>query len=810
MRRRKRLIRRAEPAISLIGHNHRAAYFIVNDTVSPLAAIQKFGAGQPVHRNEDPRLLRGEGRFTGDVDLPGQAYGYMLRSPHAHGTVRSLDTSGARAVPGVLAVYILEDLLRAGYSPFPCGNVVKNHDGTDHESPARHALAGAKVRYAGEGLAFVVAETLEAARDGAEAVVFDIDPLPVLTDPEAALLPDSPRIHDDAGNVCIDWHFGDFDAVESAIAGAAHVTRLRIPINRVVVAAMEPRAAVGEYDAARDHLTLHVGSQGVWGMRQTLAKAVMGLELDKLRVISQDIGGSFGMKSQQYPENLLVLHGARGLGRPVKWVDDRSGSFLSDFQGRDMIADAALALDADGNFLAMRIDMIGNLGAYATPFGPYMPSVNIPSNAASGYKTRLIACRSRCVFTNTVPIAPYRGAGRPEGNYIMERLIETAARETGRDRVELRRRNLIPPEALPWKAASGREYDSGDFPAILDEALEKADWQGFESRRAESQARGLLRGRAVSCYLEVTAGGGKEMGAVRFRPDGRVTIVTGSLDQGQGHATAFAQVVAGTLGIPADRIDLVQGDSDKLLIGGGTGGSKSIMGSGNVLLAASHGVIEKGRAWAAHVLEGAEQDVEFSDGVYRVAGTNRAISVQDLAARVAVANDRPDGLPRSLDHETVDELPPATFPNGCHICEVEVDPETGATRIDSYLAVDDFGNLVNPMLVAGQIHGGIVQGAGQALMETTFYDADGQLLSGSFTDYAMPRADDLPSFDLHHHPVPAKTNALGVKGCGEAGTSGAIPTVVNAVLDALAPLGVTDIPMPARPETVWRAIRDAG
>ena len=781
----------------------------MNDTSPPLAAIQKFGTGQPVPRNEDPRLLRGEGCFTGDIDLPGQAWGYMLRSPYAHGIIRSLDVSGARTMAGVLAVYTFEELKSAGYKPYPCGNLIKNHDGTDHESPARHALAGGKVKFAGEGLAFVVAETLEAARDGAEAIAFDIDPLPVLLDPEAALEADSPRIHDDAGNVCLDWRFGDLDAVEAAFSGAAHVARLRIPINRVIVAAMEPRAAVGAYDADKDRLTLHVASQGVWGMRQTLAKAVLGIELDKLHVLSHDIGGSFGMKSQQYPENLLVLHGARDLGRPVKWVDDRSGSFLSDFQGRDMIADGALALNADGDFLAMRIDVIGNLGAYATPFGPYMPSANIPTNAASAYRTPLIAATSRCVFTNTVPIAPYRGAGRPEGNYIMERLIDAAARETGRDPVALRRRNLIPPEAMPFKAASDREYDSGDFPAILAEALEKEDWAGYRARSEASQARGFLRGRSVTCYLEVTAGVGKEMGGIRFRPDGRVTIVTGSLDQGQGHATAFAQVVTSALGIPADRIDLIQGDSDELLIGGGTGGSKSIMGSGAALLAASEGVIEKGKPWAAHVLETAEQDMEFSGGAFRVAGTDRSISVQDLAAQIAATADKPAGLPDSLDHETVAETPPSSFPNGCHICEVEIDPETGSVRIDRYVAVNDFGNLINPMLVEGQTHGGIVQGIGQALMETAVYDTDGQLLSGSFTDYALPRADDLPGFEIHHHPVPAKTNALGVKGCGEAGTSGAIPTVVNAILDALAPLGVTDIPMPARPEAVWQAIRNA-
>ena len=542
----------------------------------------------------------------------------------------------------------------------------------------------------------MVAETPEAARDGAEAVMFDIDPLPAIVDPEEALAPGATQIHDDAANLCVDWQNGDFEAVEKAFGKAAHVTRMRIPINRVVVAAMEPRGAVGEYDAASGRFTVHLGCQGVYGMRQTLATAVLKIEPEKLRVISKDIGGSFGMKSQQFGENLLVLHAARDLGRPVKWIDDRSGAFLSDFQGRDMIADAALALNAEGDFLAMRIDMIGNLGAYMTPFGPVMPSGNIMKNVASLYKTPAIGVTCRCVFTNTVTIAPYRGAGRPEGNYIMERLVDAAARETGHDSLELRRRNLIPTDAIPFKAASGMEYDSGDFPAVLAEAAAGADWDGYEARRAASEAQGMLRGRAVTSYLEVTAGPGKELGAIRFRPDGRVTILTGTLDQGQGHATAFAQVVAGRLGISFDMIDLVQGDSDELKIGGGTGGSKSAMASGNAFALASDAVIENGRQWAAHEMEAAVQDIEFTAGEFRVAGTDRAIAIQDLAARVAAADGVPDGLPDSLDAELVTDTPPSAFPNGCHICEVEIDPETGHCRIDRYLASQRFRQSYQP------------------------------------------------------------------------------------------------------------------
>lgn len=772
------------------------------------AAFQKFAAGQPVSRKEDPRLLRGEGCYTGDISLPGMAYGYVLRSPHAHGVIRELDTAPAREVERVLAVYTIDDLKAAGYGSFPGSKLIKSKDGSYPASPARYALADGKVKFAGEGLAFVVAETPEAARDGAEAVMFDIDPLPAIVDPVAALRPDAPRIHDDAPNICLDWQEGDFDAVEAAFARASHVTRMRIPINRMVVAAMEPRATVGEYDDTSGRFTLHLGCQGVYGMRQGLATAVLKVEPEKLHVLSKDTGGSFGMKSQQYAENLLVLHAARDLGRPVKWVDERSGSFLSDFQGRDMIADAALALNEQGDFLAMRVDMIGNLGAYMTPFGPVMPSGNIMKNAASLYKTPAIAVTCRCVFTNMVTIAPYRGAGRPEGNYIMERLVDAAARETGRDRRELRRRNLIPADAVPFKAASGMTYDSGDFPALLEEAAAKADWDGYDSRKVASEAKGLLRGRAVTSYLEVTAGPGKELGAIRFRPDGGVTILTGTLDQGQGHATAFAQIVAGRLGIPFDMIELMQGDSDELKVGGGTGGSKSAMASGNAFAEAADAVIENGRQWAAYAMETATEDVEFREGEFRVAGTDRAIGIRELAARIAKVGEHPEGLPKSLDAELVSETPPSAFPNGCHICEVEIDPETGQCRIDRYLAVNDFGNLINPMLVEGQTHGGIVQGIGQALMETAIYDSDGQLLTGSFMDYAMPRADTVPFFEIFHHPVPAKTNALGVKGCGEAGTSAGIPTAFNAILDALAPVGVKDLPIPATPQRIWRAIQD--
>jgi carbon-monoxide dehydrogenase large subunit len=621
---------------------------------------------------------------------------------------------------------------------------------------------------------------------------------------------EAPSLFEGQGNVCLDWRFGDIEATEHAFAQAAHVTRLKIVSNRVVVAPMEPRAAVAAYDTGTARFTLHVGCQGVFGLRRALAEDILKIEPKQLRVIAGNVGGSFGMKASPYPEYVALLHAARELGRPVKWCDQRSESFVSDQQGRATITAGALALDGDGGILAVRVHTLADMGAYLTTFGPAMPTVNMQKNLPSLYRTPLIAISTRCAFTNTVPIGPYRGAGRPEANYIMERLIDTAARETGRDPAELRRRNLLPASAMPHRAPSGLEYDSGDFPALLEAGLARADWAGFETRRSASRRRGRLRGRGLACYLEVTAPSGKEMGGVRFEADGRVTVVTGTLDYGQGHASAFAQVLAARLGLPFGLIDLVQGDSDQLLAGGGTGGSRSIMASGKAIVEAAAAVVEKGRKLAGHVLETAEADIEFEAGFFRVAGTDRAVSLLDLAAEARQAAERlPDDVPKSLDAALVTDSPPSAFPNGCHVAEVEIDPETGLVKVARYVAVDDFGTLVNPMLAEGQVHGGVVQGIGQALMERTVYDGAGQLLSGSFMDYALPRADRVPPIEVAFHPVPARSNPLGVKGCGEAGVTGALPAVMNAVLDALAERGVTRLDMPATPERVWAALREA-
>ena len=770
----------------------------------------KFGIGQPVHRKEDPRLLRGEGRYADDIDVPGQAFARVVRSPHAHGRLRGIEVGAAMDVPGVLAVYTAADFARAGYGEMVCKLPLKNADGSPLFAPPRPIFARDRVRYVGEPLAMVVAEDAPAAQDASELIVPDVEPMAAVVDAEAALAADAPRLHHGHGNLCLDWRFGDHEAVERTFAAAAHIARVRVVSNRVVVAAMEPRAALAAYEPARGRFTLHVGCQGVFGLRRTLAEDLLRIEPDRLRVLADDVGGSFGMKAAAYPEYVGIMHAARVLGRPVKWCDERSGSFLSDQQGRGTIVEGELALDTEGNFLAVRVRNLADMGAYLTAVGPMMPAINMQKNLPSLYRTPTVAISTRCVFTNTVPIGPYRGAGRPEANYVMERLVDTAAHTTGRDPAALRRQNLIPSDALPYRAPSCLEYDSGDFAAVLHAGLDKAEWDGFALRRRASEERGLLRGRGLACYLEVTAPPNPEMGGIRFEPDGRVTMITGTLDYGQGHASAFAQVLVDRLGVPFELIDLLQGDSDELLVGGGTGGSRSIMASSKALLEAAAEVIEKGRVLAGHLLEAAPADITFEAGEFRIAGTDRGIALLDLAAKVRETTDLPPDLPESLDAALVSESPPSAFPNGCHVAEVEIDPETGDVRLDRYTAVDDFGTLVNPMLAEGQVHGGVAQGIGQALLEHVVYDPEGQLLAGSFMDYALPRADVVPAIDVGFHPVPATSNPLGVKGCGEAGVTGALPAVMNAVLDALAARGVRHLDMPATPERLWRALQTAG
>jgi aerobic carbon-monoxide dehydrogenase large subunit len=771
-------------------------------------ALMKFGIGQPVRRTEDPMLVRGEGCYTDDIKLTGEAYAVMVRSRIAHGVIKGIDTTAARKMPGVLGVYTGADL--AAYGTLKCIVPFNNRDGTPMKRPPRPALATDKVRFVGDPVAFVVADTLLQAKDAAEAVEVDIDALPAVVRPEEAARPGAPLIHDEApGNVALDYHFGDSEQVAAAFAKAAHVTRLKLVNSRVVVNAMEPRAAIGIHDPASGRFTLHAPSQGAFGMRGNMAE-ILKVEPKQVRILTGHVGGSFGMKSAPFPEYVCVLHAARALGRPVKWTDERSGSFVSDSHGRDHDLTAELALDADGTFLALRITNFGNMGGFLAQVAPMPSTLNTVKNVQSVYRTPLIEVSTKCMFTNTSHVSAYRGAGRPEGNYYMERVIDTAAAEMGIDRLELRRRNQIRPREIPIKTASGSTYDSGDFPGVLKHALEVADVKGFARRKRESRKRGKVRGIGIGSFLEVTAPPSKEMGGIRFEADGTVTIITGTLDYGQGHAAPFAQVLSDKLGIPFERIRLLQGDSDELLAGGGTGGSKSIMHSGTAIVEASAKVIDQGKQIASHVLEAAAADIEFAHGRFVIAGTDRAIGIMELADKLRSGLNLPEGVPSTLDIRHVSDGPGAsTYPNGCHVCEVELDPDTGVIAVVKYSSVNDFGTVINPLIVEGQLHGGVIQGIGQALMEMTVYDEDGQFLTGSFMDYALPRASDSPEVAVVDHPVPATSNVLGVKGCGEAGCAGSLTSVMNAVADALSEFGIPHMDMPATPYRVWRAIQDA-
>jgi carbon-monoxide dehydrogenase large subunit len=761
-----------------------------------------------VLRTEDPILVRGEGRYTDDVRLPGEVYAVIVRSRDAHGIIRGIDTETARGMPGVLAVYTGADLAAAGYGTLKCIVPLKNRDGTDMKKPARPAMPTDKVRFVGDPVAVVVAETVLQAKDAAEAVVVDIERLPAVTDPEEAAQPGAPVIYDEVpDNVALDFHYGNSADVAAAFAKAAHVTRLKLVNSRVVVNAMEPRAAVATFENGR--FTLHTCSQGVTGMKGNLA-AILNVDPQQVRVLTGNVGGSFGMKGAVYSEYVCIAHAARLLGRPVKWTDERSGSFVSDSHGRDHKMSAELALDADGRFLAVRLTGYGNMGGFLANIGPMPSTVNAVKNVQSAYRTPLIEVSTKCVFTNTTNVAAYRGAGRPEGNYYMERLIDNAAVEMGLDRLELRRRNFIAPSQLPFKTASGMTYDSGDFAVVLKKAIETSDAAGYAERKRDSKARGKLRGLGIGSYLEVTAPSSKELGGIVFEPDGGVTILTGTLDFGMGHATPFAQVLSQHLGVPFDKIRLVQGDSDALVMGGGSGGSKSLMHTGTALVEAAAKVIERGKQVASHLLEAAVSDIEFKNGRFLIAGTDRSIDIMELAKRLSAGLNLPEGTPSSLDVQHVSNGPDASaFPNGCHVCEVEIDPATGVIEVVKYSAVNDFGTIVNPMIVEGQLHGGVVQGIGQALMEMTAYDAEGQFLTGSFMDYGLPRATDAPMFSVVNHEVPATTNPLGVKGCGEAGCAGSLTSIMNAIVDGLSDYGIRHIDMPATPFRVWQAIRQA-
>ena len=775
----------------------------------------EFAFGQPVRRKEDPRLLSGRGTFIEDRRLPGEAVAYVLRSPHAHARLVGIDAAATAAMPGVLAVLTGKDLAADGIGGIPCEFTPPKFGVTGMENcpvvrPHFPAIAADRVRYVGEAVALVVAETAAEARDAAEQILVDYETLPAAIGTAEAAKPGAPQIHDEApSNVSFRWHAGDQPGVEAGFARAHRVAAIEVVNNRVAIAAMETRGALGVHDAATGRLTLYTGTQMPHGLKHDLAKDVFRVPEQQVRVVVGDVGGGFGAKNSLYPEQVLVLWAARRLNRPVRWIAERSEAFLGDYMGRDNVTRGELALDKDGRILALRVATTANLGAYLAPEGPLSPTSNTTA-LAGVYRTPAIHVTVTGVFTNTVPTDVYRGAGRPEATHLLERLIEAAARELGMDAVELRRRNLISPAELPFKTSLGLLYDSGEFEKVLDTALARADWAGFAARRRQSERRGMLRGIGFSHYVERVAGNWAETSRIEITREGRAIAYVGAMSNGQGHETAFAQLVAARLGIGIDDVEVVEGDTDRVATGHGTGGSASLGIAGAALDGAVVKVIERARLIAGDLLETAAADIEFADGRFVVAGTDRAVSLAEVA-RMAfdarfVAPGAAPGLAESADFRPKNP----TFPNGCHVAEVEIDPETGAIALLAYTMVHDFGRVLNPLLVEGQLHGGVAQGLGQAWLEHVAHDPEsGQLLSGSFMDYCVPRAGDLPDFVFVERSTPSPVNPLGIKGCGEAGAAGAPPAFMNAVMNALIPLGVGHLDMPATPERVWRAIREA-
>jgi carbon-monoxide dehydrogenase large subunit len=772
--------------------------------------MAKFGVGQPVRRVEDQRFITGAGRYTDDIDLDGQAYIAVVRSPQAHARIRSIEVDAARTAPGVLAVVTGTEYAATGGNALPCGIPMENRDGSKGQNRLRPVLCTDRVRHVGDNVAFVVAETPSQAKDAAELVAVDYASLPVVADTETAAEPGQPLVHDDVpGNLSFDWEFGNRVAVDTAFAKAAHITRLRVVNNRLVANAIEPRAAIADYDAAADTITLHTCTQGGWLFTDILAGALK-IDGSKVRILTPDVGGGFGMKAFFYPEYAMAAWASRLLGRPVKWTGERAETFLADVMGRDHVTEAELALDADHRILGMRVETTANMGAYSSLFGPFIPTNAALKVLPGVYDVKHLVYRVKGTFTNTTPVDAYRGAGRPESIYLMERLIDAAAREVGEDRAEFRRKNFIPSSAMPFKTAAGEIYDSGEFARVMDTALEEAGWSTFARRRSEASARGLRRGIGMSYYIESTMGDPQEAAKISFEEDGTVSVAVGTQSNGQGHETAYAQLVNDRLGVPFEKVRIVQGDTAKLKWGGGTGGSRSVTAEGMAIRDASDVVIERGKMFASQEFEAAVADIDFerSDGTFRVKGTDRAVGILDLARNVRGMAPSRNATPHGLDAEAMAKIDAWTFPNGCHVAEVEIDPDTGTTRIVNYVAVDDFGVVINPMLVAGQVHGGVVQGLGQALMEHAVYDDSGQLLTGSFMDYAMPHAADMPSFHVSTLEVPCKNNPMGVKGCGEAGSVASPAAVINAIIDALADLGVRQIDMPATPQRVWQLIQE--
>ena len=778
--------------------------------------------GTPVRRREDYRFLTGQGTYTDDINRPHQLYAYILRSPYANARITNIDTAAAAQAPGVAAVFTAKDMIADGVGGLPCGWQIHSKDGSPMAEPPHPPLATDRVRHVGDPVAVVVAETLEQAREAADQIQIDYRRGAAVVDPGEALKPGAPQVFADVpGNLCYDWSLGDLAAVDAAIAKAARVVKLDLTNNRLVPNAMEPRAAIGEFDRATGEYTLFTTSQNPHVIRLLMGAFVLHIPEAKLRVVAPDVGGGFGSKIYHYAEEAIVTWAAGKVRRPVKWTAERSESFMSDAHGRDHITHVELALDADAKFLALKVSTIANMGAYLSTFAPCIPTYLYGTLLAGTYTTPAIYVETKAVFTHTVPVDAYRGAGRPEATFLLERIVDLAADEIGIDPAELRRRNFIPADAFPYQTPVALRYDSGDYQTTLELALKAADYAGFEARRREALASGKLRGIGIATYIEACGiapsavvgslgarAGLYESAAVRVHPTGSVSILTGSHAHGQGHETTFSQVVADRLGIPIESIEIVHGDTNKIPYGMGTYGSRSLAVGGSAIVKAMDKVIAKGRKIAAHLLEAAEADVEFADGKFTVAGTDRSKSFGEVALTAYVPHNYPEDLEPGLDETAFYDPKNFTYPSGAHIAEVEIDPETGHLTIVNFTASDDFGRIVNPMIVAGQVHGGLAQGIGQALLEGCVYDKEtGQLLTGSYNDYAMPRAEDFPWFSLSTNVTPCTHNPLGVKGCGEAGAIGAPAALTNAIVDALKPLGVRHLDMPATPERLWRVIQ---
>ena len=780
--------------------------------------------GAAIPRREDRRFITGAGRYVDDIVLPHQAYAVIVRSPHAYAEIRSITTTAALAAPGVLAVFTGHDVAADKVGGIPCGWLVKSKDGSNMVEPPHPMLVKDRVRHVGDQVAVVIAESKAEARAAAQLIEIDYEVLPAVGTLQDATAPGAPAVWDQAqDNVCFDWDLGDKAAVAAAMASAYKIIDLEVRQNRVIPNAIEPRAAIGHYDSAGDYYTLYTTSQNPHLIRLLLGAFVLGIPEHRLRVVAPDVGGGFGSKIYHYAEEAIVVWASKKLGRPVKWTAERSESFMSDAHGRDTIMTAQLAVDKDGKFLAFKVHNVANMGAYLSTFAPAIPTYLSATLMAGCYTTPAIYVEVKAVFTHTVPVDAYRGAGRPEAAYLIERIVDKAARELGIDRLAIRRKNFIRPDQFPYKTPVALEYDIGDYEATLALALKAGDYDGYPARRAASKQRGKLRGIGFSTYVEGCGiapsalvgqlgarAGLYEAATVRIHPTGSVSVFTGTHSHGQGHETTFAQLVADKLGVPFDHVDIVHGDTDRIPFGMGTYGSRSLSVGGSAIVKAIDKILKKGKTIAAHLLAVSESDLVWSRGEFRVAGTDRRKTIAEVAFAAYVPHNYPiDKIEPGLEESAFYDPLNFTFPAGCHLCEVEVDPDTGVVQVVQMVAADDVGVVLNPMIVDGQLHGGLVQGIGQALYEEAQYDESGQLLTGSYLNYGMPRASDFPFFNVSTHATACTHNPIGAKGVGEVGAIGCPPAVINAVLDALAPLGVTDISMPATPEKVWRAIASA-